>query len=183
MPQSSLIHREPFIRQQPSLSGPGEHLGNICRLQYSRQRALPVRAENRGVPDRVIHVQVHKSIKQEAVDELFHRQPLTAGRREDLEPQRQQPPFRHNWGLAGVAVQHIKLGRQLLQHGLNQYLLHAQRLCSGHALRQGHVTEHGCSVGVISEHRLAARHVCGYHCIMGTLGGAGDWRTRREACT
>jgi hypothetical protein len=79
----------------------------LCAFQHSSekslrdlfvQQTLPILAEHRVIPDRLVHLHPHKPPEQQVVLQLFDQHALTAHRIEDLQQQRpQQPLWRNRW--------------------------------------------------------------------------------------
>src|ERR1700687_5998209 len=147
-------HREMFIRhvwyrpfQHPLEKGLGDFLV---------QQTLPILAEHRVIPDRLVHLHPHKPPEQQVVLELLDQHSLTAHRIEGLQQQRPKQSLRGNGWAPDVGVQLRKLRRHLLQNIIHHFADRSQGMIGRNSLFGGNVAEHSCLLVIVAAHSLVS---------------------------
>ncbi len=116
--QQRPIDREVFVRDQISRLGFVQHRLEEQRRHVGGQQPVPILAEHRRVPHRVIDVQADKPSEQQVVFQLLHQHPLAADRVQHLQQQRAEQLFWRNRGAADVRIHAGELGRQRGKHAI-----------------------------------------------------------------
>jgi len=124
-----------------------------------------VLAENRGIPDGIVHVQPNNPAAQQMVVELLQQQALAANGVEHWQPQCPQPLLRCHRRAACIRVSRVERARQLRQHPIDHGPNGAQRVFCWHTLFRRETAEQGGSPGIISTHDIVL-------CVMDTQGFA-----------
>jgi len=81
------------------------------RRDIARQQAIPVLAEGRRGPDRVIETQAHEPPEQQVVVQLLHQLSLAANRIQRLQQQRAQQLLGRNRRPPELHIQRAELRR------------------------------------------------------------------------
>ena len=149
------IDGEMFVREQTGRAclcedRVEERTGNVALEQ-----AVPIFAERRRRPDRVVHPQPDKPSKQHAVVDLFHQQALAPYGVERLQHQRAQQLLGGNRRPTNIRIHLRKARRQVGEHAVRHHANRAQRMIGAHALLGRQVTEHVAGLLVGSTHVVA----------------------------
>jgi hypothetical protein len=95
------------------------------------ERSVPILAENRCVPDRIIRVQSDKPAKQQAVTRLFHEESLATDRVQRLKQKIAQQSFRCNRRTAGLGMQTFKKRQKIFRNHIDYGAIALSGHCDG----------------------------------------------------
>ncbi len=131
-PRLRAVHREVLVRH-PSLLSRERH-GRLQKFpgHLRFQQPVPIFAEHRRVPHRVVQIQPHKPAEQYVVVHLLHQQTLAAHRIEHLQQLRAQELFGRNRRPARFRVHLVELRRKLFQDLVNHRADRSQRMNLAH---------------------------------------------------
>ena len=144
------VDGEVLVRQQILRAlddAPEEAAGDLLVEQ-----AVPILREDRGAPDRLVHLHPDEPPEQQVVIQLLHQQPLAANRIEDLEQLGAQQALGWDRRPTHRGIQAIELARHVAQDLVDQRANRAERMIRRHALLGGHVTEHRIGLAIVSSH-------------------------------
>ena len=114
------VDREVVVRQQRCDLSMGQDRRHHLARHLGRQQAVPVLAEDRGDPHRIVDAEADKPPEQEVVLHLLHQLALGPDREQDLDQARPDQPLRRDRGPAEVGVERrelpIEAGERIVDH-------------------------------------------------------------------
>jgi hypothetical protein len=128
--KSRLVLRDLPPRPLPE-GGPPPSFGTklLRQVQYGDKKLggdiaveqpIPVLAEHRRIPHRIVHRQTDEPAEQQIIVELLHQLPFRADRVERLQRQRPQQPLRWNRRPAVAGVKLAQIAREIPQRRVDQ---------------------------------------------------------------
>src|SRR5215469_12180746 len=141
----------------------------LTRLFHHRQKkllarlagnqTLPVLAENRHVPHRIIHLQAHKPTEQQVVVQLLHQLTLRANRVQHHQQLRPQQTLRSDRRTTRARIQLRQFGIHPLQRPIHHRPYAPCRMIRRDPLLHRYVTEYPALLLVVSTHDLFLNHL------------------------
>ena len=122
------VNREMVAGQKLAKLRQVQHAGKELGRDIAIEQAIPVLAEYRGIPDRIVRRQSDEPAEQQIIVELLHQLPFRAHRVERLQQQRPQQSLRRDRRSAVARVQLVELPRQTRQHRVGQRADSPQRM-------------------------------------------------------
>ena len=128
--------------------------GHELARDIAVEQPVPVLAEHRRIPHRIVRREPDEPAEQQIVVELLHQLPFRAHRVERLQQQRPQQPLRRD---RRSAVPRIKLGRMPAtapQRRIDKLADRPQRMVRRNARLQPHIAEKTFRAMIFAAHRI-----------------------------
>jgi hypothetical protein len=127
------INREMLVRQQTLCAGMNQDSFKEGSGAIAFKQAVSILAENRGIPNGIIHTQSHKPAEQQVVIKLFDEEPFTTNGVPDLKQKCSQKLFRRHRRTPGFGIQSFKERGQVVQNNVNQAANGSQEMVLGNS--------------------------------------------------
>jgi hypothetical protein len=115
------VNREMIVRNQALPLRNAQHLREEMLCYRFAEQAVPIGAEGRLVPHRLVNAHPEKSAVQQIVFDMLHQLPLRADQKQRLNQTGAQQAFQCNRRPTMARIQRLKFRTHVLQNAIDQH--------------------------------------------------------------